>query len=90
MVALNDSVIDLKDPLCIVEMTGSFITKPVQILSGSLYFKRVQSLSVDKQHIEAIVSGYFEFKAIINDKPVTISEGRFDLGIGSDNFYFNE
>jgi hypothetical protein len=90
LVVLNDSVIDMKDPGCMVQLSGSFITKPVNILSGTLYFKRVQNLSVDKQHIEAIVSGYFEFKAVINDKPVTVSEGRFDLGIGPDNFYLNE
>jgi hypothetical protein len=90
LVALDDSLIDLKDPLCTVEMTSALIEKPVRILSGTLYFKRVQNLSVDKQHIEAILSGYFEFQALVNDKPVTVSEGRFDLGIGSDNFYLNE
>lgn len=90
IVALNDSVINMKDPRCIVQLAGSFIAKPIRIISGSLYFKRVQNLSVDKQHIEAIVSGYFEFKAFVNDNPVTVSEGRFDLGIGSDNFYLNE
>jgi hypothetical protein len=90
LVALNDSTIDMKDPRCIVQITGSLILKPVNILSGTIYFKRVQNLSVDKQHIEAILSGYFEFQALINNKPVTVSEGRFDLGIGSDNFYLNE
>jgi hypothetical protein len=90
LVVLNDSVINLKDPRCIVQLDGSFISKPIRIISGSLYFKRIQNLSVDKQHIEAIVSGYFEFKAFVNDNPVTVSEGRFDLGIGSDNFYLNE
>jgi hypothetical protein len=90
LVALNDSIIDLKDPRCMVQMTSSLIAKPVHILSGTLYFKRVQSLSVDKQHIEAILSGYFEFKAFVNDKPVTVSDGRFDVGIGPDNFYLNE
>jgi hypothetical protein len=90
LVALNDSVIEMTDPHCRVQMAGPLILKPVKILSGSLYFKRVQNLSVDKQHIEAILSGYFEFKALVNDKPVTVSEGRFDVGIGSDNFYLNE
>jgi hypothetical protein len=90
LVALNDSTIDMKDPRCKVQITGSLILKPVNILSGTIYFKRVQNLSVDKQHIEAILSGYFEFQALINNKPVTVSEGRFDVGIGSDNFYLNE
>jgi len=91
LVALNDSAIDMKDPRCIVQITGSSISSPMRILSGTFYFKRVQNLSVDKQHIEAILSGYFEFKALlINEKPVTVSEGRFDVGIGEDNFYLSE
>lgn len=90
LVALNDSAINMKDPRCLVQLSGSFIVEPVNILSGTLYFKRVQNLSVDKQHIEAILSGYFDFQALVNDKPVTVSEGRFDLGIGSDNFYLNK
>jgi hypothetical protein len=90
LVALNDSTINLKDPGCMVQITGSLIAKPVKILSGTLFFKRVQNLSVDKQHVEAILSGYFEFTALINDVPVTVSEGRFDMGIGPDNFYLNE
>jgi hypothetical protein len=91
LVALNDSTIDMKDPRCLVQITGSSILMPVRILSGTFYFKRVQNLSVDRQHIEAILSGYFEFKAIlVNDKPMTVSEGRFDVGIGEDNFYLNE
>jgi hypothetical protein len=90
LVALNDSVINLKDPRCMVELTSSLIENPVHIINGTLYIKRVQNLSVDKQHIEAILSGYFEFKAIVNDEPVTVSDGRFDVGIGPDNFYVNE
>jgi hypothetical protein len=90
LVALNDSIIDLKDPRCMVQMTSALVTIPVHILSGSLYFKRAQNLSVDKQHVEAILSGYFEYKALVNDMPVTVSDGRFDVGIGSDNFYLNE
>jgi hypothetical protein len=72
-----------------VQLFEYSIEIPVKILSGSLYFKRVQNLSVDKRPIEAILSGYFEFQAIIRDEPVTVSEGRFDLGIGSDNFFLN-
>jgi hypothetical protein len=89
LVLLNDSVVDLKDPRCSVRVAGDFIVQPVIILSGILYFKRVQNLSVDKQHIEAILSGYFELRAMINNIPVTISEGRFDVGIGSNNFYLS-
>ncbi len=90
LVALNDTIIDLDDPRCRVQLFEYSIEIPVKILSGSLYFKRVQNLSVDKRPVEAILSGYFEFQAVIRDEPITVSEGRFDLGIGSDNFYLNK
>lgn len=60
-----------------------------EILEGELNFKRVQILQVDKKVVEAILSGYFDLKAIINGKPITVSDGRFDVGIGRDNFYEN-
>ena len=90
LVALNDSVLDLNDDHFQMQIFINSAEIPVNILSGKLHFKRVQNLSVDKQHIEAILSGFFEFKAIINNKPITVSEGRFDFGIGEDNFYLNE
>ncbi|HLO59876.1 MAG TPA: hypothetical protein VK179_14105 [Bacteroidales bacterium] len=86
---LNDSVIDLENPACHVSVTIDTTIYPAEILEGELNFKRVQILKVDNQLVEAILSGYFDFKAIINNKPVTISDGRFDVGIGPDNFYRN-
>jgi len=85
----NDSIIDLTNSSCHVFVTINDTQYAADILSGKLNFKRVQILHVDKQLVEAIISGYFDFKAVINEKPVTISDGRFDVGIGSDNFYGN-
>jgi hypothetical protein len=84
---LNDSIIDLTNSACHVFVTINSVKYSADILEGELNFNRVQILQVDKQQVESILSGYFEFKAIINDKPVTISDGRFDVGIGPDNFY---
>ncbi len=84
---LNDSIIDLTSSDCDVSITIDTMKYTAEILDGELNFKRVQILKVDNQLVEAILSGYFDFKAIINDKPITISEGRFDVGIGPDNFY---
>jgi hypothetical protein len=83
----NDSIIDLTNSSCHVFVTIDTMKYAADILSGELNFKRVQILQVDKQQVEAILSGYFDFKAIINHKPITISDGRFDVGIGADNFY---
>jgi hypothetical protein len=87
LTALDDSILDLSDDACRVQVSIDTMTCTASILSGELIFKRVQNLHVDTQPVEAILSGYFEFKALINGKPVTISEGRFDVGISPDNFY---
>ncbi len=59
----------------------------VQVLSGQLQFKRVQSLLVDRKPEQVILSGYFDFKIVIDDTPVSVSGGRFDVGIGPNDFY---
>jgi hypothetical protein len=87
LLVLDDSIIDLKNPVNQVKISVDTINYKVDILSGELTFKRAQNLIVDKKQIEVILSGYFEFKALINDKPMTISDGRFDVGISNDNFY---
>jgi hypothetical protein len=87
LTVFNDTTLDLKNPLYQVAISVDTVKYAVNILSGELIFKRAQNLSVDKKPIEVILSGYFDFKALINDKPVTISDGRFDVGISPDNFY---
>ena len=42
---------------------------------------------VDKQQYEIILSGVFDFQALINNEPTSISMGRFDVGIANDNFF---
>jgi hypothetical protein len=86
---LNDSIIDLTNSACHIIITINSVEYIADILDGELNFNKVQILQVDRQQVEAILSGYFEFKAIINGKAVTISDGRFDVGIGTDNFYNN-
>jgi hypothetical protein len=87
LTVLNDTILDLTNPTYQVLVSIDTIEYTVNILSGELTFKRAQNLLVDKKQIEVILSGYFDFKAIINKKPVTISNGRFDVGISPDNFY---
>jgi hypothetical protein len=84
---LNDTTIDLTNPACKVIVTIDKALFTATVLSGEINFKRAQKLFVDTKPIEVILSGYFDMKVLINDAPVTISEGRFDVGIGPDNFY---
>lgn len=87
LIVLNDTKLDLTNPNYSVVVSIDTAEYEAYILNGEFEFKRAQNLLVDKKQIEVILSGYFEFQALINEEPVTISNGRFDVGIGMDNFY---
>jgi hypothetical protein len=87
LVSLNDSTIDLANSKCKVCMVMGGKEDTVNILNGTLYIKRAQHLYVNKESVEAILSGYFQFQMIKEGTPSTLSHGRFDVGIGYDNFY---
>ena len=87
LISLNNTTFDLKGKDCIVLLNDSKGSRKLTVYEGSLFFKRVQKLYVDKVLTESILSGTFDFKTIINGEPVTFSNGRFDLGIGNDNFF---
>lgn len=87
LIQFNDTVFDLKNPDYQVVVFIDTMKYSATILSGELNIKRVQNLFVDNKQVEVILSGYFEFKAFINYIPITVSHGRFDVGIGQDNFY---
>lgn len=87
LIALDDSLFNFEDSNCRLKITIDTNQYTIQPFEGQIFFKRVQSLRVDDETVEAIVSGYFDFKVLIDGTPVTISEGRFDLGIGNENFY---
>lgn len=87
LINLNNTNFDLTDPSSQLLITVDTIQYAATIISGELFFKRAQNLRIDGEQTEVILSGYFEFQALINNLPVTVSDGRFDVGIGADNFY---
>ena len=87
LISLNNTSVDLTGHTCIVTFNDSNSSQRLNVYEGSLFFKRVQNLYVDKVLNESILSGTFNFKTIIKGEPVTFSYGRFDLGIGTDNFF---
>lgn len=87
MIELNDTIIDLTSPLCKVSLMVDTVKHQVVVLNGTLNFKRAQNLIVDKRQIEVILSGTFEIQALIENEPTSITAGRFDVGIGPDNFF---
>lgn len=84
---LNNVSINIKSENCIVELTEGTTSKVLKIIEGKFVFKRVQNLYVDKLYTKSIISGVFNFKTFFGNEPVAISNGRFDLGIGYENFY---
>jgi len=88
LIGLNDSVVDLKASNCIVKLKYANETTALIIIQGSIVFKRVQNLYVDKEFAKTILSGTIEFKTFMNNEPVAITNGRFDLGVGYENFYY--
>jgi hypothetical protein len=84
---LNEVTINLKEGGHFVSLKTGNETKVLKLIEGELKFNRVQRLLVDEEPMRVILSGYFNFKTFLNDEPVAISYGRFDLGIGYENFY---
>lgn len=84
---LNNTTIDLTLPDYELLITENGITYQTKIISGSFQFKRARNLLVDDNPEEVILSGTFEFQTILNDVPVSFTDGRFDVGVGSSNFF---
>jgi hypothetical protein len=84
---LDDTVINLKGTGHSVTLKIGKETSVLQLIEGDLMIKKVQRLYVDEELSRTIMSGYFNFKTFFGDEPVAISFGRFDLGIGYENFY---
>lgn len=87
LLSLNDITVDLTGSNCRVRVQRDTTSSDLDILSGEIVFKRAQNLLVDKKMVEIILSGTFEFQALIDDEPISVTLGRFDVGIGKDNFF---
>jgi hypothetical protein len=87
LVQLNDTTLDLRNTAYKVFVTIGAAEDTATVIEGNIQFKRAQNLVVDTKQVEVILSGYFDLKVLINNEPITISNGRFDVGIGDNNFY---
>ena len=90
LVILNNTKIDLSDPLCIVKIEINGNEEIITPINGNLTFKRSQLLKIDGVQNRVILSGVFEIRFLRNERPETISEGRFDMGINNDFYSFPE
>lgn len=84
---LDKTIINLKDSGREVTLKIGSVTTVLNLIEGELEIVRVQRLFVDEIPMRTIISGYFNLKTFLNNEPIAISYGRFDLGIGYENFY---
>jgi hypothetical protein len=87
LTGLNNTTIDLKESGRAVTLKIGDETTELELIEGELELKSVRRLYVDEEFSRIIMSGYFNLKTFIGDEPIAISHGRFDLGIGYENFY---
>lgn len=87
LTVLDNTTINLKDPGRSVVLKIGDQTNVLELIEGELIIQRVQRLYLDEEPTKTIMSGYFQLKTFLNNEPIAISYGRFDLGIGYENFY---
>lgn len=84
---LDNTTFNLKESGRMVTLKIGDETTVLNLIEGDLEVKRVQRLYVDEVATKTIISGYINLKTFLNNEPIAISHGRFDLGIGYENFY---
>lgn len=87
LIGLDNVSIDLEDENYTVILEKDGLEEEAQILNGTFHFKRTQNLYVDRVLFGVVLSGTFEFQAIVDDEPITVSSGRFDVSVNEHNFY---
>ena len=87
LLTFHKKTIDLSSN-CVVKILLGGNERILNVTRGNLEFRRVQLLSVDDVVNRIILSGTFEFQFIgENSFPESFSDGRFDFGITSKDFY---
>lgn len=85
LLVYNDTVIDLT--MCKITTIINGVSSSQQVIDGIFDIRKAQKLKVDDSQIEVVLAGIFEFQILINDEPIAISNGRFDIGVGYSNFF---
>ena len=87
LLALDAGTFNLTDKKNSITLKEGESEKELEIIDGELSFKRVQKLYIDEEFSRFILSGKFQLKTFRDSEPITIYNGRFDVGIGYENFY---
>ena len=90
LIQFHDYKINLADSSATVTiMQDGKNDTTINVIDGSLYFKRAQLLNIDDKVNRVILSGIFDIRFLQNGFPASISNGRFDVGITKDVFLAN-
>lgn len=87
LMVLHNSLWDLANENMEVIVAEGHSRDTLEVLNGTLRFRRAQYLLVDQKAEQVILSGIFEFQAVRDGVPVTVSNGRFDVGVADHNFF---
>lgn len=87
LMTLDEVTLDLTDEDYTIVIIEDGVETEAEILNGTFHFIRTQELVADKQLVGVVLSGVFEFQALVNGDPITVSNGRFDVSVGNDNFF---
>jgi hypothetical protein len=88
--SLHGKTFDLTDKKqCIISLTRNGSIKELNVLNGKLEIITAKPLYVNSeiQPAKTVIAGKFQFQFMIDNEPQTADKGRFDFGIGYDNFY---
>lgn len=90
LVRLENTTIDLSDTTNKVYVYVMNVYERARIYptSGTINFKRVQRLFLDDELNEAIVSGTFDVLSEYGGRILTLTDGRFDVGVSDACFLF--
>lgn len=87
LIELDNTLFDLMDESCMVVLKTGDSAKLLNLIEGDFHIQRAQRLFVDETLNRTILSGTFRFKTFLDGEPVAITNGRFDAGVGYENFY---
>ena len=87
LISLNNTTIDLTSADAEITVTENNVTVSTTVINGEFIFRRAQNLLVDDKPEEVILSGTFQCQLLIDQVPVNITNGRFDVGVSNNNFF---
>lgn len=87
LIELDNTLFDLMDESCMVVLKTEDSARLLNLIEGEFHIQRAQRLFVDETLNRTILSGTFRFKTFLDGEPVAITNGRFDAGVGYENFY---